>query len=368
MAIVVAAAAWLAVTPSATAQQLRSRHDAAELFPNTPPLRLRSRAALARDIAALYPSGLRDRGITGDVLVNILILHDGRVDTASVQLEHATDSAFVEPAVAVAKRLRFEPLGRELVRTHFPIHFAPPTLAQPPADDTWELWTVDELPHLSVGEYLGPRMIARYPPALKEAGTPGDVLVRFRINRTGTVDSASVSVLQATNAEFAAAAMAVARTVRFSPAQLGRRPVPVWFTLPLHFRLPPPAPAEVPPDEGIYELAAIEVQPRLRNRADVERFIISAYPASMAGTGVTGTVKVRFRIQENGTPESVQVVEASRPEFGPPAIEATRRMRFTPARINDRPVRVWAEIPIYFHPPESISTARDSAGRPPAPR
>lgn len=365
-ALIAIAACLAGAAHSADAQGAAPRHHATELWSSTQPLRLRNRGALLRDIGDAYPAALRDRGVTGEVLVNFRILPDGRVDSASVKLEHATDSAFVEPGIAVAKRLRFEPLMGRVVWIHFPIHFGPPS-AQPPADGTWELWTVDELPRISAGIYLGGRIEARYPPAPKAAGTPGDGVVRFRINADSTVDSASVSVLQATSAEFATAAAAVARTLRFSPALVRRRAVPVWFTLPMHFRVPRPESQIV---EGTYELSAIEVQPRLRNTAEVERFIVSSYPASMLGTGVTGTVKVRFRVQTSGDPdaETVQVDETSHPEFAAPAMEAAKRMRFSPARVNGRPVAVWAQLPIYFRPPANRPAARDSTAPAPTSR
>ena len=109
-------------------------------------------------------------------------------------------------------------------------------------------------------------------------------------------------------------------------------------------RLQPPA------DGGIYEMSAVEVQPELVNRGEVARLLQRNYPPLLRDAGITGSVHLRFVIDEDGTvaPGSVEVTEATHAEFATAARTLAARMLFDPARVNGRPARVWGEIPIHF--------------------
>lgn len=65
-----------------------------------------------------------------------------------------------------------------------------------------------------------------------------------------------------------------------------------------------------------------------------------AYPFLLSRLGVTGRAKVEFFIDENGTPSDLRVVESSAPDFGEAAMAAIRHSRFTPGKVNGRPVKV----------------------------
>jgi hypothetical protein len=47
-------------------------------------------------------------------------------------------------------------------------------------------------------------------------------------------------------------------------------------------------------------------------------------------------------------PATVTVEHTTHPAFGPVAAAAVRQMRFYPALIGRRPVRVWVSLPILF--------------------
>lgn len=103
-----------------------------------------------------------------------------------------------------------------------------------------------------------------------------------------------------------------------------------------------------PPDEGTYELSAVEERPQLSNQADLARQLSRNYPPLLRDAGVAGTVQVRFRVLENGRvdAESITVTSTTHEQFNDPTIRAVRGLRFRPARVNNRPVRVWVELPI----------------------
>lgn len=105
-----------------------------------------------------------------------------------------------------------------------------------------------------------------------------------------------------------------------------------------------------PPDEGTYELSAVEEQPRPRNIADLRRQLERNYPPLLRDARVTGTVQVRFRVMEDGTidPSSITVSSSTHEQFNDPSIRSVQRLRFSPAKVNGRPVKVWVELPIQW--------------------
>jgi TonB family protein len=105
-----------------------------------------------------------------------------------------------------------------------------------------------------------------------------------------------------------------------------------------------------PPDEGTYELSAVEEQPRPTNIADLRRQLERNYPPLLRDARVTGTVQVRMRVMEDGSVDagSIQVTSSSHEQFNDPTIRSVQRLRFRPAKVNGRPVKVWVELPIQW--------------------
>ena len=81
---------------------------------------------------------------------------------------------------------------------------------------------------------------------------------------------------------------------------------------------------------------------------------MSGYPPALRDAGVTGMVNVRFRVLEDGRvdPESMEVTYSSNEQFDEPSLRAARVLRFNPAKVGGRPVRVWIEMPVRWAPPE----------------
>ena len=105
-----------------------------------------------------------------------------------------------------------------------------------------------------------------------------------------------------------------------------------------------------PPEEGTYELSAVEEQPRPTNLADLRRQLERNYPPLLRDARVTGTVQVRMRVMEDGSVDagSIQVTSSSHEQFNDPTIRSVQRLRFRPAKVNGRPVKVWVELPIQW--------------------
>ncbi|HEX9938397.1 MAG TPA: energy transducer TonB [Longimicrobium sp.] len=134
----------------------------------------------------------------------------------------------------------------------------------------------------------------------------------------------------------------------------------------------PPPTMTAPPAEGTYDLSSVEEMPELANRADVARLIQRSYPPEMRSRGETGTVTLRFRIQEDGRVDSASVMieNATSPEFTEPAAKVARAMRFRPAKIENRAVPVWVTVPIPFRlePRSAPATRAPGDARPPRSR
>lgn len=109
---------------------------------------------------------------------------------------------------------------------------------------------------------------------------------------------------------------------------------------------------ETPPDQGVYDISSVEVKPSLSNGSDVARALERNYPPLLRDAGVGGTVMLSFRVNEDGRVDAstIQVVSSDNEQFSDAARKVVERMRFRPAKVNDRPVKVLVQIPITFQP------------------
>lgn len=101
---------------------------------------------------------------------------------------------------------------------------------------------------------------------------------------------------------------------------------------------------------GVLTDAPAEVLPQIIDRLEFQRYLTRNYPVALRDAGVGGEVHVRFRVLQNGTvdPASVAVTRSTEHGFDEAAIEAARRLTFSPARIYGQPVRVWVAVPITY--------------------
>ncbi|HEX2921964.1 MAG TPA: energy transducer TonB [Bacteroidales bacterium] len=83
-------------------------------------------------------------------------------------------------------------------------------------------------------DYIGKNL--QYPPEAVENNIQGKVTVRFCVTSKGTINQ--ISVLKGVDAALDAEAMRVVSTLPpFKPGKQGGRPVPVWYMLPITFKL-----------------------------------------------------------------------------------------------------------------------------------
>ncbi|MBN2666847.1 MAG: energy transducer TonB [Bacteroidales bacterium] len=100
-------------------------------------------------------------------------------------------------------------------------------------------YVVEEMPMFPGGDaaiqaYIGANVV--YPEVAKENNIQGRVIVKFCVTPTGVVDQ--VSILKGVDQELDAEVIRVVKTLpKFKPGKQGGKPVPVWHTIPIFFKL-----------------------------------------------------------------------------------------------------------------------------------
>ncbi len=73
------------------------------------------------------------------------------------------------------------------------------------------------------------------------------------------------------------------------------------------------------------------------------------YPAIAIEEGIKGIVLVRFVIEKDGSIKETKVIKSLSRECDQAAVNAIKKLkRFTPAKQNGEPVRVWYTLPVRF--------------------
>ena len=100
-----------------------------------------------------------------------------------------------------------------------------------------------------------------------------------------------------------------------------------------------------------YDINAVEQMPELINRQTVFNAIEREYPPVLRDMGTRGAVTLRMRLLEDGRVDraSVDVTESSGLQFDDAARRVVYLMRFRPARIRGRAVKVWVTLPVVFN-------------------
>ena len=112
--------------------------------------------------------------------------------------------------------------------------------------------------------------------------------------------------------------------------------------------LVPPAPtAEEWLDYRHY--APYVVRPEIRNRTELKRFLERSYQPIYEYSGDTGVVQVSFWINEGGVVEKAEIAKSSGSRsLDRLALRLSRVLRFRPAMMAGRPVRILVHVPITF--------------------
>lgn len=95
-------------------------------------------------------------------------------------------------------------------------------------------------------------------------------------------------------------------------------------------------------EPGIDEFVPVEKPPQIVKRA------VPVYPEMAMRAGLEGTVYVKILVDKDGKPKKAVVIKSTTEIFNDSAVEAAMQFVFTPAVMNNGPVKVWVAIPFKF--------------------
>lgn len=128
----------------------------------------------------------------------------------------------------------------------------------------------------------------------------------------------------------------------------------------------PAAAQQLPPDSvRVYELAEVEVLPRPLNFEVFSQSLARGYPPHLRQAGVGGTVRTDFVVDPDGWPVNVRVLESPDTSLIVPSVRALLLLRFSPARVQGRPVFVRVEQPITWRVDSAAIAAAATASEGP---
>ena len=93
------------------------------------------------------------------------------------------------------------------------------------------------------------------------------------------------------------------------------------------------------------------------------------YPPQLEEIGVNGIARVQMRINTQGSISNVRVLSASHQLFGHAAARAAEQYRFTPSKLNGKPIESNVNQTLRFRMPEENPDPSETAQppRPPLP-
>jgi protein TonB len=95
-------------------------------------------------------------------------------------------------------------------------------------------------------------------------------------------------------------------------------------------------------EPGMDAFIPVEKQPQLVKR------VVPKYPEMAVRAGLEGTVWVKILVDYDGLPKKAVVIKSTAELFNDEAIKAAMQFVFTPAVMNNGPVKVWVSIPFKF--------------------
>ena len=72
------------------------------------------------------------------------------------------------------------------------------------------------------------------------------------------------------------------------------------------------------------------------------------YPEKLREEGIEGLVVVKILIEETGLIEKTEIIKSAIPELNKSAIDAVKKFKFDPGKVDHTPVKVWVTVPFIF--------------------
>jgi TonB family protein len=190
-----------------------------------------------------------------------------------------------------------------------------------------------------------------YPDTAIKAGIEGRVVVKFIVTEDGSVTDITIS--KGVSKEIDEEALRVMRMMpKWKPGRQNGKPVKVYFTLPIQFKLDEEKAQPTTDTAGKKKADTfqyVEVMPK--PTVDISEYLSKnmKYPKAARRAGIEGKVIVRFVVTTDGSIDDVTVVKGIGKECDDEAVRVIQNMtKWTPGTQNGKPVNVFFTIPINF--------------------
>lgn len=230
---------------------------------------------------------------------------------------------------------------------------------------------VEKMPQYPGGEAELMKYVAthiRYPEAAAKAQTQGRVVAQFVVEKDGSIGD--VNVIRSVSPECDEEAKRVIKSLpKFTPGTVGGKPVAVWYTLPITFRLTSgnsktaeatsnaakSAPSDVSDaaaQSGEQVFTVVEVKPQFPGgEAALLKYVGEHlnYPKEAYEKNIQGRVIVQFVVKSDGAVGQVKVIRSVDPLLDAEAKRVISSLpKFTPGMVGGKPVSVWYTLPVTF--------------------
>ena len=195
----------------------------------------------------------------------------------------------------------------------------------------------------------------QYPPSAMESNIEGRVILQFVVTKTGKIGD--VKVVRGVDSALDAEAVRVVKTFPdFIPGRSNGKPVNVWYTLPITFKLAHNQVSTITPstqgNDSDEVFRAVEQMPAFPGGdAALMKYINEhlQYPPSAMESNIQGRVIVQFVVTKTGKIGDVKVVRGVDSALDAEAVRVVKTFPdFIPGRSNGKPVNVWYTLPITF--------------------
>ncbi|MDR1809273.1 MAG: M56 family metallopeptidase [Prevotella sp.] len=233
----------------------------------------------------------------------------------------------------------------------------------PPRSKDGIFMSVEQMPQFPGGQAELMNFIGRnlkYPVKAQEDNVQGRVIVRFVVDKDGSVKDAVIQ--RGLSPETDAEALRVVNDMpKWTPGKENGKAVPVYFTLPIQFKLQ--SNKAVGTQTGATDanadkpLTSVEQMPQFPGgQAGLVNFISAnlKYPEKAQEDNVQGRVIVRFIVDKDGSVKDAVIQRGLSPETDAEALRVVNAMpKWTPGKQNGKAVPVYFTLPIQFKIPKN---------------
>jgi len=203
--------------------------------------------APANGLLVRYPDVLRAANVEGEVLAQFVVDTLGIADMSQFKILKSTHDLFTAAVRSALPAMQFSPAEldghkvKQLVQMPFQFNLSqdmtPRRVRGEPQRVTNDQTYFDYQVESEAVPKAQNTALPRYPDALRAANIEGVVLAQFVVDTSGQAVMETFKVLRTTHADFTDAVRKALPDMRFTPAEVGRRPVKQLVQMPFTFSL-----------------------------------------------------------------------------------------------------------------------------------